>query len=101
MRFFVILAVLVLLALVAMLLYYGITGRTRVRRPAQASRWEVHTESDGGVTTVVVRRTFASSEPGRQVVAEIPDDDPDWETRYHDAMAQARSRVAALESETD
>lgn len=41
------------------------------------------------------------AEIGRQTVAAIPDADPEWEERYHEAMAQARSRVAALESEAD
>ncbi|MEO3828504.1 hypothetical protein [Actinomadura sp. B10D3] len=41
------------------------------------------------------------AELGRQTVASIPDGDPEWEERYHEAMAAARSRVAALESEAD
>ncbi|MFD0853995.1 hypothetical protein ACFQ07_17290, partial [Actinomadura adrarensis] len=60
------------------------------------------TESRDGVTTVLVRRVDpAGIELGRQIIATIPDGDPDWESRYHEAMAQARSRVATLEIESD
>ncbi|WP_165978644.1 hypothetical protein, partial [Actinomadura darangshiensis] len=69
------------------------------------ARWEAHTESSAGVTTVVVRQVSRNgdgdvlAEIGRQTVAAIPDGDPAWEARYHEAMAEARSRVAALEAE--
>ncbi|GAA4081666.1 MULTISPECIES: hypothetical protein [Actinomadura] len=103
MRILLILGALVLLAAIVLLLWYGVTGgRPRAATPP---RWEPHTETDGGVTVVVVRRVSRSgdqvTELGRQVVAEIPDADPDWESRYHEAMATARSRVAALEIESD
>ncbi|GLW67499.1 hypothetical protein Arub01_57420 [Actinomadura rubrobrunea] len=102
MRLLLILAALALFAVIGWLLWYGVTGgRSRTAAPA---RWETHTESGGGVTVVVVRRVSGSgdriTELGRQVVAEIPDGVPDWEARYHEAMAQARSRVAALEIES-
>lgn len=100
MRILLILGALALLAAIALLLWYGVTGG---RPKAAAPRWETHTETGGGVTVVVVRKVSRSgdriTELGRQVVAEIPDADPDWESRYHEAMATARSRVAALESE--
>ncbi|GAA2624410.1 hypothetical protein SMC26_36705 [Actinomadura fulvescens] len=101
MRFLILLVALALLAAVIVLLLYGLRG-TAESKPA-AVRWEAHTEAVGGVTTVVVRRLADNTrtESGRQVIASIPDDDPEWETRYHEAMAQARSRVAALESQTD
>ena len=110
MKFLVILAMPAVAVVVVVLLMHGFGGRSATA-PAGArerdARWETHTESSGGVTTVVVRRVArddagdVTGELGRQTVATIPDDDPEWETRYHDAMAQARSRVAALDSETD
>src|SRR4051794_37010981 len=73
------------------------------RRPAPGGRgrWEAATELRDDVTVVFVRHVAGSRELGRQVVAELPADAPDWETRYHEAMAQARSRAAALQSEAD
>ncbi|MQY07369.1 hypothetical protein [Actinomadura macrotermitis] len=95
MRFLIVLAMLAVLAVVVVLVVYAVRGR-----PA-AARWETHTVSAGGVTTVAVRQLTGERETGRQTIAEIPDDDADWEARYHEAMAQARSRVAALESQRD
>lgn len=77
----------------------GNPGRAALERGA---RWETYTESGGGQTCVVVRRVATTGvELGRQLVASIPDAAPDWELRYHDAMAEARSRLAALESQSD
>ncbi|MFG2002531.1 hypothetical protein ACGFNU_25580 [Spirillospora sp. NPDC048911] len=98
MRFLIMLAALALLAAVIVLLLYGLRGTAS--KPASA-KWETHTEANGGITTIIVRQVTGQSESGRQVIASIPDDDADWETRYHEAMAQARSRVAALESQAD
>ncbi|NDU73331.1 hypothetical protein GWI34_11885 [Actinomadura sp. DSM 109109] len=109
MRFLIVLVALVVAAVVVVLLLYGLSDRsTRNRERLEGgARWETHTEASGGVTTVVVRRVSRGdagdvlAELGRQTVASIPDGDPDWEQRYHEAMARARSRVAALESEAD
>ncbi|MEU9839958.1 hypothetical protein AB0C69_12125 [Actinomadura sp. NPDC048032] len=109
MRFLIVLVALAVAAVVVVLLLYGFSdrsSRSRARLEGGA-RWEAHTESTGGVTTVVVRRVSRGgagevlAELGRQAVAAIPDGDPEWEERYHEAMARARSRVAALESEAD
>ncbi|MEV3921489.1 hypothetical protein [Actinomadura coerulea] len=109
MRFLIVLVALAVAAAVVVLLLYGIfdrSSRSRARLEGGA-RWEAHTESTGGVTAVVVRRVSRGgaedvlAEIGRQTVATIPDGDPLWEERYHEAMARARSRVAALESEAD
>ncbi|GAA2451422.1 hypothetical protein GCM10010191_81890 [Actinomadura vinacea] len=98
MRALIMLAIAALIVVVAILVYYAVTDR----KAAPPARWETHTESSGGVTTVMVRQvTEAGRELGRQTVASIPDGDPEWETRYHEAMAQARSRVAALQIEAD
>ncbi|WP_242903175.1 hypothetical protein [Actinomadura terrae] len=108
MRFLIILAMLAVAAVVVVLLLYAFGGLSSDgrRRREPTARWEPHTESSDGVTTVLVRRVTRDAsgalvaELGRQTVAAIPDGDTDWETRYHEAMAQARSRVAALEIES-
>jgi hypothetical protein len=78
-------------------------GRSSTRaRLEQGARWETHTESGGGRTAVVVRRVAETGrELGRQVIAEIPDGAPDWDMRYHEAMAEARTRLAALDVHRD
>lgn len=78
----------------------GGSGQTRAMLE-KGARWETHTESGGGQTSVVVRRVATTgAELGRQVVAVIPDSAPDWEVRYHEAMAEARSRLAALRAQS-
>ena len=77
-------------------------GRGTRTRLEQGAYWETHTESGGGRTAVLVRRVAETGrELGRQVIAEIPDTAPDWDLRYHDAMAEARTRLAALEAQRD
>ncbi|QXJ22100.1 hypothetical protein AGRA3207_003046 [Actinomadura graeca] len=108
MRFLIILVMLAVAAVVVVLLLYAFGGLSPDgrRRTAPSSRWETHTESSGGATTVVVRQVTRDAsgglldETGRQTIAAIPDGDPDWDARYHEAMAEARSRVAALEAES-
>lgn len=74
---------------------------SRARALEKNARWETHTESGGGQTSVIVRRVATTGvELGRQVVATIPDSAPDWELRYHEAMAEARSRLAALNAQS-
>jgi hypothetical protein len=101
-KLLIILLAVALLAVVVILIAYGIRGGGA---RSAAARWETHTESVAGTTAVLVRQVTRRpdgellAEVGRQVVAEIPDTDPDWETRYHEAMASARSRIAALEAQ--
>ncbi|MFA1551101.1 hypothetical protein [Actinomadura chokoriensis] len=109
MRFLIVLVALAVAAAVVVLLVYAFADRSPSGRAAleRGACWEAHTESSGGVTTVAVRQVTRSdtgdliAEIGRQTVASIPDGDPEWEKRYHEAMAQARSRVAALRSQAD
>jgi len=102
MRLLILLALVAVVAVALVLVYYAVTGGSRPAVDGAAARWETHTESRGGVTTVLVRRIDpGGAELGRQVIATIQDGDPDWESRYHEAMAQARSRVATLEIESD
>ncbi|MCO6009485.1 hypothetical protein NE236_31395 [Actinoallomurus purpureus] len=90
-----------LVLLVAVLLAALLLAVFRRPDPDRGPRWEAATELRDGVTVVLVRQVAGGRELGRQVVAEIPADATDWETRYHEAMAAARSRAAALRSETD
>ncbi|WP_301175162.1 hypothetical protein [Actinomadura geliboluensis] len=107
MRFLIVLVALAVAAAVVVLLVYAFADRSAPGGAAleRGARWETHTESSGGVTTVVVRQVTRDdagdllAELGRQTVAAIEDGDAEWEERYHEAMAQARSRVAALQSE--
>jgi hypothetical protein len=76
--------------------------RTKAIRQAE---WTTATEMKDGNTIVVVRQVAevrgAAVELARQVIAEIPDAAPDWEQRYHEAMADARARASALQIESD
>ncbi|MCO5992514.1 hypothetical protein [Actinoallomurus rhizosphaericola] len=96
MRVLVLPLALVLVVLLALLI--AASSRPGRREPP---RWESATELRDGVTIVLVRQVVGGREVGRQIVAEIPADVPDWETRYHEAMAAARSRAAAFRSEAD
>ncbi|WP_119729486.1 hypothetical protein [Thermomonospora amylolytica] len=106
MRLLILLAVVLLIVLAVMLVVNAFRQDGGRARALEAdARWETYTSSADGVTTVVVRKVAQTPrgpvEYGRQSIASIPDDDPDWETRYHEAMAQARSRVAALQIEAE
>jgi hypothetical protein len=85
-----------LLAVVLFLVYAWVRRGDSTPVP----RWQADTELSAGHTIVVIRRLSGETELSRQVVASIPDKAPDWDTRYHEAMAEARSRAAALESES-
>jgi hypothetical protein len=99
-----------MLLVIALLIYMVISS---MRGPSQAERakavrrgaWTTATELKDGHTIVVVRQVAeirgAPVELARQVIAKIPDGVPDWDTRYHEAMAEARLRASALEIESD
>jgi hypothetical protein len=96
MRALEILLAVTLLAAVLFLVYAWV----RRGDSTPAPRWQADTELSPGHTLVVIRKLSGENELARQVVASIPDKAPDWDTLYHDAMAEARSRAAALESES-
>ncbi|MBW8484719.1 hypothetical protein [Actinomadura parmotrematis] len=98
MRLVILIVAVLLVAVVAVLAVYAARGAAA---PAPAARWEIATESRDGVTTVAVRQVAGDRETGRQAIAAIPDDSADWESAYHEAMARARSRLAALNSQQD
>ena len=78
------------------------TGRGMAKTDTTvAGRWETAHYGVQGATKVVVRRAAPSTGISRDehVVAVIPDDDPDYEEKFLQAMAQARSRAALFDSE--
>jgi hypothetical protein len=105
MRFLLFATELVVVGVAGWVIYLLVRPRGS-REPESAAHWEAHTESGGGVTTVVVRQIApagrrAPTELGRQVVGTVPDDAPDWDGTYHLLMAEARARVAALRSQSE
>ncbi|MFC0861490.1 hypothetical protein ACFHYQ_04175 [Sphaerimonospora cavernae] len=76
----------------------------RVTGAAAKPQWEIDTVMEDGWTLVVVRKVA----PGRngpveltkQTIRAIPDNDPNWDELYREAMAEARSRVSTLEIES-
>jgi hypothetical protein len=105
-----ILAVPLMILVIALVVYLviiamrGPSGAERTKAIRRAA-WTTATEMKDGHTIVLVRQVAevrgASTELARQVIAEIPDAAPDWEQRFHEAMAEARSRASALQIESD
>lgn len=85
------------ITVLVVLLVRGMADRKKTPPP----KWVVATESKGGTTRVLVRHMAGDQEIGRQVVREIPDNAEGWDEKYHAAMAEARSRAAALGSESE
>lgn len=70
------------------------------------ARWMAEHYSLGGQTYVVVRKHLpqlpaAKSDEDSHTVAVLENADPGWEEKFHEAMAAARMRAAALNSEID
>jgi|ERR671914_353886 hypothetical protein len=107
MRFLIVLLALLLIAMVIYLVINAMRGPSQAERAKAARRaaWTTATEMKNGHTIVLARQVSeirgATVELARQVIAEIPDGAPDWDSRYHLAMAEARARVSALEIESD
>jgi len=100
--------VLVLLGVVAVIAYatHSMISGTEQRRNNTArtgARWEATHYAVKGLTRVVVRKVvFGTDEVlDEHVITEIPDSDSDYDTRFLEAMAQARARAALFESESD
>ncbi|HEU5155809.1 MAG TPA: hypothetical protein VFU43_02355 [Streptosporangiaceae bacterium] len=107
MRFLVMPPTLLVIALIIYLMIIALrrprpVERTKAIRQAE---WTTATEMKDGHTIVLVRQVAElrgeTTELARQVIAEIPDAAPDWEQRYHEAMAEARARASALRIESD
>lgn len=69
----------------------------------QRARWKAAHFSLQGHTHVVVRRVVPGSGAvlDEREVATVPDDDLDYDARFGEAMATARSRAALFDQEED
>jgi hypothetical protein len=107
MRFLIMPLTLLVIVLIAYLVISAMRAPSRTERAKAVRRaeWTTATEMTDGRTVVLVRQVAEvrgeTMELARQVIAEIPDGVADWETRYHEAMAEARSRASALQIESD
>ncbi len=104
----VLIRVLVVLGVLAVITYatYAVISGTTNRRVGVAPaspRWVVTHYAVHDATRVVVRKMRLGSDDvlDEHVVAEIPDSDSDFDIRFLEAMAEARSRAALFESESD
>jgi hypothetical protein len=97
---------LIALSVMGVIVYaaYAISAGQRTRELARANtRWEATHYAAGDTTRVVVRKMVPAT--GRvldeHVVAVISDQDPDYDAKFLEAMAQARARAALFTSESD
>ncbi len=106
MRIFALPVALIIVAALIYVLVVLVRGAIRSRTPEapQAARWETHTTMEDGWTLVVIRKVAQGRngpiELTKQTVRVIPDDDPNWDERYREAMLEARSRITTLELES-
>jgi hypothetical protein len=98
--------VLFALGCVALIVYGGIvavTSRQRRRLPSTVTgaRWEAAHFAADHTTRVVVRKVAPTTGVvvDEHLVAAVADDDPDYDAKFLEAMAEARQRVALFESE--
>jgi hypothetical protein len=97
---------LVVLGVVALIVYAAVValgdGAQRGRpTTVVGARWEATHHAAGHTTRVVVRKVVPATGTvlDEHLVAVIPDEDPDYDANFLQAMAQARQRVALFESE--
>ncbi len=99
------LVVLGVLAVIAYATYAVISGTTyrRVSVAPASARWVATHYAVHDATRVVVRKMRLGSDDvlDEHVVVEIPDGDSDFDTKFLEAMAEARARAALFESESD
>jgi hypothetical protein len=69
--------------------------------PGADGRWQVTHYADNDRTHVVVRKVLADGATvvDEHLVATVAEDDPDYDMKVLEAMAQARQRLALFESE--
>lgn len=81
------------------------TGSTTPRRTDGApdvQRWTATHYAAGATTRVVVRKLGLGDDVlDEYLVAEIPNSDPRFDSKFLDAMAEARERAALFESESE
>jgi hypothetical protein len=97
-----VLAVVVMIALTMYALTRG-SGKPEVTPVDSTARWVATHYSVDTVTRVAVRKVRVDGRDvlDEHVLVEIPDNDPDFEAKFIDAMAQARTRAALFELESD
>ena len=96
----------VVLGIVGVIIYVVIStlmgglDRPRVLRGA-GGRWQVTHFAENNRTHVVVRKVLADGATvvDEHLVATVAEDDPDYDMKFLEAMAQARQRLALFESE--
>lgn len=96
----------VVLGLVGVIIYVTISllmrgvEQPRVRSIAGA-RWQATHFAKDGETHIVVRKVLldGATVVDEHPVATLAEDDPDYDAKFLEAMAQARERAALFESE--
>jgi hypothetical protein len=97
----------VVLGVIGLVVYAGVRllSRARYTLPAASSpgQWRATHYDVKGVTKVVLQKMSPTGANllNEHVVATIPLDDPDYDTKFMTAMAAARERRAMFESEED
>ena len=98
----------VVLSLVGVLVYAVVVRAARGVEPrplasTAGARWQVTHYEVSGATRVVLRKVVpdGATVVDEHVVASVPVDDPDYDSRFLEAMAQARQRLSLFESEED
>jgi hypothetical protein len=96
----------VFLAIVGVVIYLTISMLIRDVTPPRAlssagGRWQATHFEVHNKTHVVVRKVLPDGATviDEHLVATVAEDDPDYEMKFLEAMAQARQRVALFESE--
>jgi hypothetical protein len=96
----------VVLGIIVVIVYVTISTMTRrVQQPRVVSiagaRWRVAHFARGNKTHVVVRKVLPDGATviDEHLVATVPEDDPEYDAKFLEAMSQARERLALYESE--
>lgn len=79
----------------------AIAGRRDSPRLFASTRWHAAHVSDGRTTHIMVQRVGGGQVLEWRQVSSVPDDDEDYDARFLEAMALARSRAATLNAEDD
>jgi hypothetical protein len=101
-RALVVLGVLALIAYVTHAIISG-TAKQRINVALADPRWVATHYAVNDATRVVVRRVRPGNDDvlDEHMVVEIRDSDSDFDTKFLEAMAEARDRAALFESESD
>lgn len=97
--------VLFALGIVALIVYGTIAAVTssekRRARSVAGARWEAAHYAADQTTRVVARKVVSATGVvlDEHLVAVVADDDPNYDAKFLEAMAEARQRVALFESE--